>query len=56
MTTLYGYKLSSASYRVRIALNTAGIAFNTVAVNLLTGEQKDAEHLAPQPARHCASA
>ena len=49
MTTLYGYKLSSASYRVRIALNTAGIAFNTVPVNLLTGEQKDAEHLARNP-------
>ena len=47
--TLYGYKLSSASYRVRIALNTAGIAFDTVPVNLLTGEQKDAEHLARNP-------
>lgn len=47
--TLYGYKLSSASYRVRIALNTAGIAFDTVPVNLLTGEQKQAEHLTRNP-------
>ena len=49
MSTLYGYKLSSASYRVRIALNTAGIDYDTVPVNLLTGEQKHAEHLARNP-------
>lgn len=47
--TLYEYYRSSASYRVRIALNRAGIAYTSVPVDLLAGEQKDAEHLARNP-------
>jgi maleylpyruvate isomerase len=41
MTTLYSYFRSSASYRVRIALNLKGQGFDTVPVHLLNqgGEQ-----------------
>lgn len=41
MTTLYSYFRSSASYRVRIALNLKGQAYDTVPVHLLNqgGEQ-----------------
>jgi maleylacetoacetate isomerase len=48
-TTLYDYWRSSASYRVRIALNFAGISFDSVPVNLLTGEQISAENRARNP-------
>ncbi len=37
---LYDYWRSSASYRVRIALNLKGVAHERVAVNLLDGSQK----------------
>ncbi len=46
---LYDYWRSSASYRVRIALNLAGIAYETVAVDLLKREHKSADHLARNP-------
>jgi len=46
---LYDYWRSSASYRVRIALNLLGIAYDAVPVNLLAKEQKSAEHLARNP-------
>lgn len=46
---LYGYWRSSASYRVRIALGLAGIAYTTVPVDLLAAEQRGAEHLARSP-------
>ena len=46
---LYDYWRSSASYRVRIALNLAGIASETVAVDLLKREHKSADHLARNP-------
>lgn len=51
MTTpvLFDYWRSSASYRVRIALNLLGIRFETVAVNLLAREQKARDHLARNP-------
>lgn len=41
MTTLFSYFRSSASYRVRIALNLKGVAYETVPVHLLNqgGEQ-----------------
>ena len=47
--TLYDYYRSSASYRVRIALNLKGQAYETVPVNLLEGEQKDAAYRALNP-------
>jgi maleylacetoacetate isomerase len=37
---LYDYYRSSASYRVRIALELKGVAYERVPVNLLEGEQK----------------
>ena len=40
MTTLYGYFRSSAAYRVRIALNLKGLAYDQAPVNLVKGEQK----------------
>jgi maleylacetoacetate isomerase len=51
MTTpvLYDYWRSSASHRVRIALNLLGIDYETVPVNLLEREHKAPEHLARNP-------
>ena len=48
---LYSYWRSSASYRVRIALNLKGIAYDTRPVHLLRGggEQKSPEYLAVNP-------
>ena len=46
---LYDYWRSSASYRVRIALNLKGIPYETVPVNLLAGEHRQAPHLARNP-------
>jgi maleylacetoacetate isomerase len=48
---LYGYWRSSSSYRVRIALNLKGIAWQYRAVNLLRdgGEQKQAAYRAINP-------
>ncbi len=47
--TLYDYHRSSASYRVRIALNLKGIAWARVPVNLLASEQLSADHRARNP-------
>jgi maleylacetoacetate isomerase len=49
MITLYDYWRSSASYRVRIALNMAEGPWQSVPVDLLTGVQKSAGHLARNP-------
>ncbi|AVA25926.1 maleylacetoacetate isomerase [Rhizobium sp. NXC24] len=46
---LYDYWRSSASYRVRIALNMLGIDYKTVSINLLEGEQRSADYLALNP-------
>ncbi len=43
---LYNYFRSSASFRVRIALALKGLAYDYVAVNLLTGEQSQAGYQA----------
>jgi maleylacetoacetate isomerase len=42
--TLYSYWRSSSAHRVRIALGFKGIEHETVAVNLLAGEQSSDEH------------
>lgn len=51
MTTpvLYDYWRSSASYRVRIALNLLGLEYEAVSINLLAKEHKAPEHLARNP-------
>jgi len=49
MPVLYDYWRSSASYRVRIALNLAGIGYKPVVVNLLDGSHRSAAHLARNP-------
>ena len=46
---LHGYWRSSASYRVRIALNLKGLSFSTVPVNLKTGEQHEPDYRALNP-------
>jgi maleylacetoacetate isomerase len=49
MVTLYDYWRSSAAYRVRIALNLAGIAYRSVPVDLVKDEQRSPENLARNP-------
>ena len=46
---LYDYYRSSAAYRVRIALNLKGIAYETRPVNLLHSEQRGDEYRALNP-------
>ena len=46
---LYTYFRSSAAYRVRIALNLKGVAYESVPVNLLKGEQRDPQYGAINP-------
>ncbi len=48
-TVLYDYWRSSASYRVRIALNLAAIDYRAVSVDLVAGDQNAREHLARNP-------
>ncbi|WP_010214708.1 maleylacetoacetate isomerase [Sphingomonas sp. PAMC 26621] len=46
---LYDYWRSSAAYRVRIVLNLKRIAYHSVAIDLTSGAQRSAEHLARNP-------
>lgn len=46
---LFDYWRSSASYRVRIALNMLGEEYRAVSVDLLAKSQKSSEHLARNP-------
>jgi len=46
---LYDYWRSSASYRLRIALNMAGIDYRAVSVDLLAKDHKSPEHVARNP-------
>ena len=47
--TLYDYHRSSTAYRVRIALNAKGVAYDVVPVSLLEGDQRSADHRARNP-------
>lgn len=49
MIVLYDYWRSSASYRLRIALNLMGEPWKAVPVNLLDAAHKTPEHLARNP-------
>lgn len=46
---LYDYWRSSASYRLRIALNLAGITYESRSVDLVAGAHRSPEHLALNP-------
>lgn len=46
---LYDYWRSSASYRVRIALNLKGLAYDRVPVDLMAGSHRSPRHLAMNP-------
>jgi maleylacetoacetate isomerase len=43
---LFGYWRSTTSYRVRAALNLKGVAYEAVSVDLVAGEQRNAEYTA----------
>jgi maleylacetoacetate isomerase len=49
MLKLYGYFRSSASYRVRIALNLKGLGYEQVSIHLARGKQYEAEFAAISP-------
>jgi maleylacetoacetate isomerase len=46
---LYDYFRSSACYRVRIALNLKGVAYDAVPTNLVEGAQKSPDYVAKNP-------
>ncbi|WP_108260564.1 maleylacetoacetate isomerase [Mangrovicoccus ximenensis] len=49
MIRLHDYWRSSASYRVRIALGLAGLAWQSLPVDLVAGAQRAPDHLARNP-------
>ena len=49
MRVLYDYFRSSACYRVRIALNLKGLAYDSVPVSLLDNAQRAPEYLSKNP-------
>jgi maleylpyruvate isomerase len=50
---LHGYFRSSASYRVRIALNLKGLSADHLSHHLRKGEQRDPAFLALNPQARC---
>lgn len=49
MIQLYGHELSGNSYKVRLFLSLLNLEFEWIKVDLMTAEQKGAEHLARNP-------
>ncbi|MBK9516697.1 MAG: maleylacetoacetate isomerase [Anaeromyxobacter sp.] len=49
---LYGYWRSSSAWRVRLGLALKGLPYQSVAVNLLAGEQDAPDHVARSPLHH----
>jgi maleylacetoacetate isomerase len=49
LPVLFDYYRSSASYRVRIALGLKGIAYRSVAIDLVSGAQASPDHRARNP-------
>jgi maleylacetoacetate isomerase len=47
--TLYSYWRTSATYRIRVALNLKGVAVTEININLDSGEQRSAEFLKINP-------
>jgi maleylacetoacetate isomerase len=47
--TFYGYWRATAPYRTRIGLALKGVAYDTVSINLLSGQQREAEYRAVNP-------
>jgi maleylacetoacetate isomerase len=47
--SLFTFCRSSAAYRVRIALNLKGLAYNSIPINLVKGEQSAADFKARNP-------
>jgi maleylacetoacetate isomerase len=47
--TLYSYFRSSTAYRIRIALNLKGLAYDQVGINLLAKANRDASYLSVNP-------
>jgi maleylacetoacetate isomerase len=52
---LYTYFRSSAAYRVRIALNLKGVAYESIAINLLKGEQTSEAYASINPQKRLPS-
>ena len=50
---LHGYFRSSASYRVRIALNLKGLSAEQLSYHLRKGEQRAPDYLAINPQGSC---
>lgn len=51
MLKLYSYWRSTTSYRVRIALNLKGLAYDTVPVDLVAGDQRAPDYVALNPSK-----
>jgi len=49
MIKLYGYWRSSASYRLRIALNLKGVAYDYIPINLREAKHREQDYLSKNP-------
>lgn len=49
MLTLYSYWRSTTSYRVRVALNLKGLAYDIIPVDLVAGAQRAPDYVARNP-------